>query len=160
MFLVERAKTGRAAAATLSPWSLAILTAYVKKLDVEIPPNGVIQEPIRRCILQGYPGRRFPGGPGGLRQGRHTTVGGHAALWRHRGRRWRRLRGRSIEQDGEQHRGQQRLRKTYNPVNVVSVRRFDEARVVGAKKLEQKPDESVREPVLLTLFEKQKSVEG
>jgi hypothetical protein len=30
-----------------------------------------------------------------------------------------------------------RLRKTYNPVNVASVRRFDEARVAGAKKLEQ-----------------------
>jgi hypothetical protein len=47
-----------------------------------------------------------------------------------------------------------RLRKTYNPVNVASVRRFDEARVAGAKKLEHKPDESVRAPVLLTLFQK------
>jgi hypothetical protein len=28
-----------------------------------------------------------------------------------------------------------KLRKTYNPVNVVSVRRFDEARAIGAKKL-------------------------
>jgi len=45
-----------------------------------------------------------------------------------------------------------RLRKTYNPVNVASVRGFDEARKAVAKKLEQKPDESVREPVLLTLF--------
>jgi hypothetical protein len=45
-----------------------------------------------------------------------------------------------------------RLRKAYNPVNVPSVRRFDEARAIGAKKLEQKPDESVGEPVLLTLF--------
>jgi hypothetical protein len=47
-----------------------------------------------------------------------------------------------------------RLRKTYNPVNVASVRRFDEARVAVAKKLEQKPDESVRAPVILTLFKK------
>jgi hypothetical protein len=29
------------------------------------------------------------------------------------------------------------LRKTYNPVNVGSVRRFDKARVVGARILEQ-----------------------
>ncbi|WOH79043.1 hypothetical protein RX327_24390 [Bradyrhizobium sp. BEA-2-5] len=28
------------------------------------------------------------------------------------------------------------LRKTYNPVNVASVRRFDQARAIGAKKLE------------------------
>jgi hypothetical protein len=45
-----------------------------------------------------------------------------------------------------------RLRKTYNPVNTVSVRRFDEARAAGAKLLEQKTDESVRTPVLLTLL--------
>jgi hypothetical protein len=47
-----------------------------------------------------------------------------------------------------------RLRKTYNPVNVASVRRFDQARLAGAKKLEQKPDESVRAPAILTLFKK------
>jgi hypothetical protein len=45
-----------------------------------------------------------------------------------------------------------RLRKTYNPVNVASVRRFDEARMAGAAKLkEHKPDKSVRTPALLTL---------
>jgi hypothetical protein len=47
-----------------------------------------------------------------------------------------------------------RLRKTYNPVNVESVRRFDQARAIGAKKLEHKPDESVRAPAILTLFRK------
>ena len=38
-----------------------------------------------------------------------------------------------------------RLRKTYNPVNIVSVRRFDEARKAGRKQLreEQNPPESV-----------------
>lgn len=45
-----------------------------------------------------------------------------------------------------------RLRKTYNPVNVASVRPFDQARAVSAKLLEQKPDESVRAPAFLTLF--------
>jgi hypothetical protein len=47
-----------------------------------------------------------------------------------------------------------RLRKTYNPVNVVSVRRFDEARAAGAKKLGQKPDKSVMAPNLMALLKK------
>jgi hypothetical protein len=47
-----------------------------------------------------------------------------------------------------------RLRRTYNPVNVESVRRFDQARAAGAKLLEQKPDKSIREPTLLILFQK------
>ncbi len=48
-----------------------------------------------------------------------------------------------------------RLRKTYNPINAAGVRRFDQARMAGAAKLkEHKPDKSVRTPVLLTLFEK------
>jgi hypothetical protein len=45
-----------------------------------------------------------------------------------------------------------RLRRTYNPANVASVRRYDEARAIGAKKLEQRPAKNVREPVLLTLL--------
>ncbi len=53
-----------------------------------------------------------------------------------------------------------RLRKTYNPVNVHSVRQFDKARVIGAKKLEQKPDKSVREPALLTLFKTSKGAKS
>jgi hypothetical protein len=47
------------------------------------------------------------------------------------------------------------LRKAYNPVNVASVRRFDEARIIGAKKLqaaEQKATESVTLPLLVTLL--------
>jgi len=41
-----------------------------------------------------------------------------------------------------------RLRKTYNPVNVASVRRFDEARVAGRKELgkNRRPTESVNQP--------------
>jgi hypothetical protein len=37
----------------------------------------------------------------------------------------------------------ERLRKTYNPVNVLSVRRFDAAREVGAKLMEQKGTKSI-----------------
>jgi hypothetical protein len=47
------------------------------------------------------------------------------------------------------------LRKAYNPVNVASVRRFDQARIIGAKKLqaaEQKATESVTLPLLVTLL--------
>lgn len=47
------------------------------------------------------------------------------------------------------------LRKTDNPVNVASVRRFDEARVIGAKKLEQneqRAPESVTVATLVTLL--------
>src|SRR3984893_10283325 len=46
-----------------------------------------------------------------------------------------------------------RLRKTYNPVNVASVRRFDQARAAGAKALEQRPSGSVIKPDLMTLLE-------
>jgi hypothetical protein len=33
-----------------------------------------------------------------------------------------------------------RLRKIYNPVNIASVRRFDDARAEGARVLEQQPE--------------------
>jgi hypothetical protein len=45
-----------------------------------------------------------------------------------------------------------KLRKVYNPVNVVSVKKFDEARVVGAKALEQNPAKSISaEPMEILL---------
>ena len=44
-----------------------------------------------------------------------------------------------------------RLRKTYNPVNVASVRRFDEARLAGARLMEQNPAKSVTSTALVTL---------
>jgi len=49
------------------------------------------------------------------------------------------------------------LRKTDYPANVISVRRFDEARTKGAKLLEQRPDESVASTALVTLFEAARS---
>jgi hypothetical protein len=49
-----------------------------------------------------------------------------------------------------------RLRKTYNPVNIPSVRRFDEHRAKGAKILEQKPDKSISSPALEILLRKRK----
>ena len=53
-----------------------------------------------------------------------------------------------------------RLRKTYNPVNVPSIRRFDEARAIGAKILEQKPDESISAPALEILLQSKKSAKS
>jgi hypothetical protein len=49
-----------------------------------------------------------------------------------------------------------RLRETYNPVNVASARRFDEARAKGAKKLEQTEAESIPSTPLGILLEKRK----
>jgi hypothetical protein len=153
MFLLDRAKTGRAAAATLTPWSLAILTAYVKHLGVEIAPNApifrnrsgapyskdtlgddfrdvraTIDPAERRVIADMRRSGAIEGDAGG---GSLTDQANKMAN--------------SVDTN-------KRLRKTYNPVNVSSVRRFDEARAIGAKKLEQKPDKSVREPAFLTLL--------
>lgn len=48
-----------------------------------------------------------------------------------------------------------RLKQVYNPKQVASVRRTDEARASGRAALrEQKPDKSITMPVLVTLFEK------
>ena len=49
-----------------------------------------------------------------------------------------------------------RLRKAYNPTNIVSARRFDEARVKGAKLLEQNRTKSVTAPDLVTLLEERR----
>ena len=52
-----------------------------------------------------------------------------------------------------------RLRETYNPINVVSVRRSDAARAIGAKKLEeieQSAAKSVTLPTLVTLLKQQR----
>lgn len=53
-----------------------------------------------------------------------------------------------------------RLRKTYNPVNVASVRNFDQARVIGAKKLEQNRAKSVTAPDLVTPLENRKAAKS
>jgi integrase len=50
LFRLGRAKTGRAAAATLSPWSTALLIAYVKGLGVELHPDTPIFRTRGWCI--------------------------------------------------------------------------------------------------------------
>jgi len=51
----------------------------------------------------------------------------------------------------------ERLRKTYNPTNVASVRRFDEARTVGVRLLEQNRAKRVTPTALATLLNERKS---
>jgi hypothetical protein len=153
MFVLDRAKTGRGAAATLSPWSLAILTAYVRKLGIEQMPDAPI---FRNRSGAPYSKDTLGDDFRDVREAIDPTEKRQLADMRRSG---------AIEGDagGGSEADQsnkmansidtnKRLRKTYNPVNVPSVRRFDDAREIGAKKLEQKPDKSVREPVLLTLF--------
>lgn len=155
MFVLGRAKTGRGAAATLSKWSLALLTAYVKKLGVEVAPNAPIFRnrsgaPYSKDTLgDDFRFVREAFDPKDKRQladmRRSGAIEGDAGG------------GSEADQSNKMANSvatNKRLRKTYNPVNLPSVRRFDDARALGAKKLEQKPDESVREPVLLTLFRK------
>jgi hypothetical protein len=49
-----------------------------------------------------------------------------------------------------------RLRQTYNPVNIASARRFDEARAKGASKLEQTEAKSIPSTPLGILLQKRK----
>ena len=87
----------------------------------------------------------------GLRPTRTAPACRHASIWRGRGRCWWRLGHGPEQQDGEYGLGLEQA-TTYNPTNVPSVRRFDEARVVGAQKLERKTHESVTTAPLVTLL--------
>jgi hypothetical protein len=147
-----RLRPGKAAAATLSPCSEAILTAYVKKLGVDLAPNSPIFRnrsgaPYSKDTLgDDFRDVRAAVDPSDKRQlaemHRSGAIEGDAGG------------GSEADQSNKMANSiatNKLLRKTYNPVNVASVRRFDEARVIGAKKLaEQKPDE--KEPAILTFF--------
>jgi hypothetical protein len=49
------------------------------------------------------------------------------------------------------------LRQTYNPTNVPSARRFDQARVKGAKALERRASKSVTSTPLMTLLNERRT---
>lgn len=150
-FDLDRAKTGRAAAATLTPWSQAILMAYLKKLAIDIAPNApIFRNRSGRAYSKDTLGDDFRAvraavDPADERQladmRRSGAVEGDAG-------------GGSVTDQANKMANSvdtnKRLRKTYNPVNVEAVRRFDEARKVGAKKLE-KTDE-IEPPILVTLL--------
>jgi hypothetical protein len=182
LFFLDRAKTGRAAAATLSKWSQAILLAYLDKLGLDLLGSTPLfwtrgGRPVSRRGTTGQWGgdhggcrhiaprpyskdrlekdfakvRELAFGLGERRQlgdmRRSGAVEGDAG-------------GGSIADQSNKMANtvavNNRLRKTYNPVNVASVRRFDEARVLGANMLEQRPAESVTPAILVTLLEQRR----
>jgi hypothetical protein len=153
-FAIDRAKTGKAAMATLTPWSTAILLAYVEKLGVDLAPNAPIFRnrsgaPYSKDTLgDDFRDVRDTFDKADRRQladmRRSGAIEGDAG-------------GGSVADQSNKMANtiaaNKRLRHTYNPVNAASVRRFDEARALGAKKLkEQKPDKSVTSPALVALL--------
>jgi hypothetical protein len=143
-FELGRAKTGRAAVATLSQWSLALLTAYVKDLKAQ----GV-------GLLPAAPIFRTPGAKPGPKGGRRwapkayskNQLGKHFRLVRAAIDPKDRRQVADLRRSGavEGYAGgatpsdtsnkmantlmaSTRLQKTYTPVNVPSVLRFDQAR--------------------------------
>lgn len=182
-FAVDRAKTGKAAAATLSQWSQAILVAYLNGFGAELFDTAPLfwtrgGRPVSRDGATG----RWGGDHGG---GRHIPARPYTksslnqdfrkvrelAFGRDEKRQLQDMR-RSGAVEGDAGGGtiedqvnkmantvdrNKQLRNTYNPVNVGSVRRWDKARVVGAKLLERRADESVTAPPLVTLLQQRRA---
>jgi hypothetical protein len=180
-FGIERSKTDKAAAATLTKWSLAILVAYLKRFGAELFDTTPLfftrgGRPVGRAGSTG----KWGGDHGG---GRHVVPRPYTKSSLNQD--FRRVReiafgkmeirqlqdmrrsgavegdagGATVEDQSNKMANtvdrNNQLRKAYNPVNVASVRRFDEARVIGAKKLaaaEQNGAESVTLPSLVTLL--------
>lgn len=183
LFFLDRAKTGKAAAATLSKWSQAILLAYLDKLGLDLLEATPLfwtrgGQPVSRKGKTG----QWGGDHGG---GRHVAPRPYSedrlqkdfAIVRELAfgpdeRRQLADMRRSGAVEGDAGGGSitdqsnkmantvsanNRLRKTYNPVNVASVRRFDEARTKGAGHLEQRAAESVMTSPLMTLLNSRKT---
>lgn len=180
-FALARTKTDKAAAATLTQWSLAILIAYLKRFGAELMDNTPLfwtrgGRPVSRDGITG----QWGGDHGG---GRHIVPRPYTksslnqdfravrelAFGKAEARQLQDMRrsgavegdagGATIEDQSNKMANtvdrNRQLRKTYNPVNVASVRRFDEARVIGARKLEeteQREPESVTVAALVTLL--------
>jgi hypothetical protein len=151
-FEVDRAKTGKAAAGTLTQWSLALLTAYV----AELRKHGVELLPTAQIF-------RTPGTEPGPNGGRRWAPQPYSKdlMSRHFREQVREtidetdlrqiqdmrrsgavegLAGGATASDTSQKMANTlmasaRLQKVYTPVNVASVLRFDEARAQGAKEL-------------------------
>jgi hypothetical protein len=181
-FALERTKTGKAAAATLTPWSQAVLIAYLKKFGAELLDTAPLfwtrgGRPVSRKGATG----QWGGDHGG---GRHIQPRPYTksslnqdfravralAFGEIEERQLQDMRrsgavegdagGGSVEDQSNKMANtinrNNKLRKAYNPVNVVSARRFDEARVKGAKLLEQKATESIPLTPLGILLQKRK----
>jgi hypothetical protein len=147
MFFLDRAKTGRAAAGTLTPWSEQILERYIADLGVDLLDNAPIFRTAgstpgprggRRWLPQPYSTSKMDQD---FREIRIEAFGKdeHRQLADMR-------RSGAVEADAggttdadlankmaNTINASARLRKTYMPVNVVSVRRVDAARQRGRK---------------------------
>jgi hypothetical protein len=169
LFSLARAKTGRAAASTMTPWSQAILAAYLRQFGAEFTANAPIFRTTETKTVPGRGGRprasipytkdrlvkdfdkvrALAFGPDETRKlsdmRRSGAVEGDAGG------------GTVADQSNKMANTvstNNRLRKVYNPVNVPSVRRFDEARTAGAKRLERKAAESISAEPLEILLRK------
>jgi hypothetical protein len=158
MFFLDRAKTGRAAVGTLTPWSERLLESYIAGLSVELLDNAPI---FRTAGSQPGPkgGRRWLPQPYSTSKMDQDFREVRAAVFGKDERRQLADMRRSGAVEGDAGGAEltdqsnkmantvaasSRLRKTYNPVNVVSARRFDEARERGRKaRGEQSPTKSV-----------------
>ena len=185
-FSVGRAKTGKAAAGTLTPWSQAVLLEYVGTFGADILADAPIfrtrgGRPVSRVGATGKWGGDHGGGTHVLPKPytKNSLVNDFdkvrkLAFGLGETRKLSDMRrsgavegdtgGGTVEDQSNKMANtvnrNTRLRKTYNPVNVPSIRRFDEARAIGAKILEQKPDESISAPALEILLQSKKSAKS
>jgi hypothetical protein len=142
IFFLDRAKTGRAAAGTLTKWSEAILRAYMASRGTDLHPDAPIF-----CNRSGGLYTKDTLGDD-FREIRSEVLGREErrtlADMRRSGAVEGSAGGASPSDTSNKMANSlivsTRLQKTYTPVNVTSVRRFDEARV---KARERKPDKSV-----------------
>ncbi|WP_342711450.1 hypothetical protein AAFG13_06145 [Bradyrhizobium sp. B124] len=182
-FVTDRAKTGRAAVATLSPWSEAILLAYLRGFGADLLDNVPLfwtrgGRPVSRLGATG----RWGGDHGG---GRHVAARPYSesalqqdfrelrelAFGKDEKRQLQDMRrsgavegdagGASVEDQSNKMANtiasNNRLRRTYNPVNVPSARRYDGARIKGAAELERRATKSVTATPLVTLIAERRS---
>jgi hypothetical protein len=155
VFFLDRAKTGRAAAGTLTPWSEKLLNDYIASLGAQLLDNAPIfrtagsepgPEGGRRWLPQPYSTSKMDRD---FREVRVAMFGLEEERQLADMRRSGAVGGASLADQSNKMANtvaaSSKLRKVYNPVNVPSVRRFDEARVRGREAMqeEQKPTKSV-----------------
>jgi hypothetical protein len=166
-FALDRAKTNRPAAATLTPWAQAILREYIRGFGAEFMVNVPIFRTTATKTVPGRGGRPRPSVPytkdrlvKDFDKIRELTFGPEETRklsdMRRSGAVEGDAGGGSVTDQSNKMANtvstNNKLRKTYNPVNVASVRRFDVARIEGARLLEQNPDESISQNPMEILF--------